>query len=158
MTTLLSMQHRIRKLQDVMDILDSSDSTVQTVVDRLLPLYKEYQMERKELLHATVKEALLIITKSSMAAKPMVALSLNQSMQNQYSRSGSKRSRPDEETVTIETDQSKPDVSILPTLEKEQTGKVNGTPKKKKAVSFKGEQDGSAVGNSNQVDLPAHCL
>jgi hypothetical protein len=142
-----------------MNISDASEGTVAAVVDRLLPLYKEYQMERREVLQATVKEALLIITRVNAVPKPPATLSLNQSMTNLYSKGGSKRSRPDEQEVTdTEVDISKMDKPTVPPPAAEGPSKSGSTPKKKKAVSFKGSESGSTVVNGMQVDTCYQCV
>lgn len=154
------MQHRIRKLQDSMSINDASENTVQTVIERLLPLYKEYQLERKDLLQATVKEALLVLTKAGVPPKPPVTLSLNQSMQNQYNKSGSKRSRPEDLEVTdTEADLSKIEKEpvVAPTAKDAPAAKASSTPKKKKAVSFRSDETEGVAPNGIQVILASRC-
>ena len=163
MSSLLAAQHRIRKLMDTMTISDSSDNTVNIVIERLMPLYKEYQYERKETLQATMKQALLVITKPPTLTPQPVILSLNQSMNNAYTRNGSKRSRPEELAVadTEETtDVAKQETNNNTTLTKEpsvdgkgSTKTVPASTKKKRAPTSKSDGD-----NVNPLQVHSYCF
>jgi cobalamin biosynthesis Mg chelatase CobN len=148
-------------MQDSLDIVDASDSAVQAVIDRLLPIYKEYQLEKRDTLASSVKECLLSLLKESSTPKP-VTLSLNQSMQNLYNRSGSKRSRPEELEAAAEAEANaatKPEVNDTQaevkegSVEGKASSKSSGAGKKKKAtISCADSGDGSLV---NPLQVPS---
>ncbi len=147
-----------------MDIVDASDSSVQAVIDKLLPLYKEYQLEKRDTLTNAVKECLMVLCKESSTPKP-VTLSLNQSMQNLYNRSSSKRSRPEEleaaaeaeadAAAKIEASETSGDAKDG-SVEAKPSSKQSGASKKKKSATSRTDNaDGSLV-NPLQVCSCAH--